>query len=538
MRASSARALVAVCALVLASCSSGNKTADNVSPERTTGLHLISSANAENNDPPGPWDPQPGEELADLVQIRSVGGVLKAVLDVDSRLMYVSGSRLKVRNFNDELIGPTMHVRPGERIEVTFTNGMTEPTNIHYHGLHVSPLDLSDNVFRAFKPGATDASVVTLPPDHPLGTYWYHVHFHGISEGQVGGGLSGLLIVDGLEDRLPPAMHDITQRQLAIRDVRTVAGDNAIILDQTNYMKTDATTRLVNGQYEPKFSIREGETQLWRIANIGSDLFYDIALGDQTSGVLPFAVIAEDGNPVWEVWSQDHLPLPPGKRYDVLVQGGKPGDYNLGTLAIPGGPPPSNAVPLLAKLTVTPDGGRKPDPLPTTIATPDEKSHHDLSTATPDGTNREFAFSFGTGVALINNKEFNINRLDVPVGLGATEEWTLLNKTPMPHPFHIHVNPFQVMSINDVPYKARSLEDVVSVPPRFNCDGAKPPNCTPGKVVIRQRYEDFHGWFVFHCHILGHEDQGMMMNVQVLAPGDVEGPPPHDLVAHDAVMHA
>ena len=122
--------------------------------------------------------------------------------------------------------------------------------------------------------------------------------------------------------------------------------------------------------------------------------------------------------------------------------------------------------------------------------------------------------------------------------LGTTEEWTLLNKTPMPHPFHIHVNPFQVMSINDVPYTAHSHEDVVSVPPRFNCDGAKPPNCTPGKVVIRQRYEDFHGWFVFHCHILGHEDQGMMMNVQVLAPGDVEGPPPHDLVAHDAVMHA
>ena len=103
---------------------------------------------------------------------------------------------------------------------------------------------------------------------------------------------------------------------------------------------------------------------------------------------------------------------------------------------------------------------------------------------------------------MIDGKQFNPNRVDQHVKLGAVEQWTIKNATTEQHPFHIHVNDFEVMSIAGQPYDARSLQDTVNLP--------------PGKeVVIRMRFADFTGKFVYHCHILNHEDNGMMGVVEV-----------------------
>ena len=107
------------------------------------------------------------------------------------------------------------------------------------------------------------------------------------------------------------------------------------------------------------------------------------------------------------------------------------------------------------------------------------------------------------------------------------EEWTLRNRAPEEHPFHIHINAFQVMSVNGRPYPAHGLQDVVTIP--------RMRNGTPGEVVIRIPFRHFTGHFVFHCHILGHEDAGMMMTVQVRRKGEPVTPPPTGLTVQHAL---
>jgi FtsP/CotA-like multicopper oxidase with cupredoxin domain len=142
------------------------------------------------------------------------------------------------------------------------------------------------------------------------------------------GGLSGLIVVEGLERLLPRRLRGIPQRQIAIRDL-PADPDNPgeAALSSAEIDTTAATTRLVNGLLKPRTTMRAGETQLWRLANIGTDLFYQVQLEGHR-----FRVIAEDGSPVWRVRTARTLLLPPGKRYDVLVEAGRPGSYRFRTL--------------------------------------------------------------------------------------------------------------------------------------------------------------------------------------------------------------
>ncbi len=197
-------AILAVSALVVAGCSdSGDEPSDLGEAETTTTLPA--------------WNPQPGQlPFEEPQQIPAQAGNVAVTLDVKAQTIMVSGQPLAATPFEatpaggtklvPKIDGPTIHVSPGGTITVTFVNDLTNDTNIHYHGLHVSPLDKSDNVFRTFAPKTTHESVVNLPANHPAGTYWYHVHYHGDTQLQVNGGLSGMLIVDGVEAALPPEL--------------------------------------------------------------------------------------------------------------------------------------------------------------------------------------------------------------------------------------------------------------------------------------------------------------------------------------------
>jgi FtsP/CotA-like multicopper oxidase with cupredoxin domain len=130
---------------------------------------------------------------------------------------------------------------------------------------------------------------------------------------------------------------------------------------------------------------------------------------------------------------------------------------------------------------------------------------------------RTFVFSFGKGAtfrALINGEQFTVGKNNVVPILGTVEQWTLINRSPEDHPFHIHVNDFQVMSVDGKPFHANGLQDVVVIPKNG------------GRVVIRNPFDDFTGHYVFHCHILGHEDAGMMQTVDVVRRGQKPTPPP------------
>ncbi len=227
-------------------------------------------------DKPLTWEPKSGLPFTEPVQLYSRHGVLRVDLTARRGVTNVSGSQVVAQPFNGRLIGPTLHVHPGDTIEATIKNAIDHETNIHYHGLHVDPNGISDNVFRTFHPGQTVKSVVKLPLGHSPGTYWYHVHLHGLTESQVMGGLSGLLVVEGLQRLLPRRLQHVQQRQLAIRNLQTI-GDK-VVTNDADIDPTRPSALLVNGLLLPKLSLRSGETQLWRIGNIGSDLFYDVAL--------------------------------------------------------------------------------------------------------------------------------------------------------------------------------------------------------------------------------------------------------------------
>lgn len=461
------------------------------------------------------WTPVAGLPLTSPKQIYSRNGVLRVTLEAKRGAVEVSGAQVTAQSFNGNLVGPTLHVRPGDTLDVTFKNQTDQDTNIHYHGLHVRPTGISDNVFRIFTPGRTVRSIVKLPADHATGTLWYHAHLHGLTEGQVMGGMSGLLIVEGLNRLLPRPLRRITERQLAIRNVQTI-GD-AVVDEGRNVSGQTPGPLTINGLLMPRFSIRSGETQLWRLANIGPDIFYDVALPG-----TKFTVVAEDGTPVWSTFKTDHLVLDPGKRYDVLVQGGRPGTYTLETRKYGGG---FNR-PRRDLATVTVTGPQAPRSayarLPKSIDTPSTPIGR-----MPVARRRKFVFTFGTSrtggfEALINNKMFRDGVNNVVPILGTVEEWKLINRSDEEHPFHIHVNDFQVMSVNGKPYHARGLQDIVTIP-------------VGGNVVIRNPFRDFTGHFVFHCHILGHEDAGMMQTVDVIRRGERPTPPPLMHGGHDGM---
>ncbi len=455
---------------------------------------------AERADTPADWKPVAGQALVEPQQLYpAANGILSVDLTARRHVIDVSGAPILAQPFGNTLVGPTMHVSPGDTLRTIVDNRTSEMTNIHFHGMHVSPKGKGDNVFRMFRPGTKSHSTIHIPLDHEPGTYWYHVHMHGSTEEQVMGGMSGLLIVDGLEDRLPPELQGITERQLAIRDLETKGG--SVIMNSAKIDPAGPTTRLVDAQLRPTMSMGSGETQLWRIANVGADLFYDIELEGHT-----FTVLGEDGDPRWDVVQQDHLVLPPGKRFDVLVQGGEPGTYNLITRKFDEGfqrLPKST----LASVEVTGPPAQPTTDLPTSMNT----TAGDLSDA-PIAKKRRFVFTLDTKgggfKAEINGETFDPNVVNVRAQLGTVEQWTLVNHSSEDHPFHIHVNDFQVMSVNGKPYDAHGLQDVVIIPKHG------------GKVVIRNPFLDFTGEFVFHCHILGHEDAGMMQTVKVVRGGN------------------
>ncbi len=137
----------------------------------------------------------------------------------------------------------------------------------------------------------------------------------------------------------------------------------------------------------------------------------------------------------------------------------------------------------------------------------------------------------GNFAPAINGVQFSPTNLPLvsPI-LGEVQQWTLINDTLDDHPFHIHVNDFEVMSRNGVPQKANGLKDVVIIPKQRMVAG----KLVPGTIVMRTRFTDFDGWFVFHCHILDHEDFGMMATIQVRKSAVVPITPPPDAEGHTA----
>jgi len=444
--------------------------------------------------------PLAGMNFSKPVDVYSKDGVLQTTLVADYKIGKVDNQTITAMVYNGSLPGPTYHVYPGDRVEIDLVNNLNESTNLHFHGMHVSPGNNSnnvpsDNVLLDVAPGKTQHYTVNIPKDHDPGTNWYHSHLHMLSYGQVSAGLSGLFIVEGLEKLLPKPLQNITTQTLAMRDFPF---DNLFVTTHNLSNTMSGHERLtVNGEVNPVINIKSGETQLWHLANIGSENELTLELPGNK-----FHVIAEDGSPVWKVWSNDTLFFPSGKRFDVLVTANGSGSIPLGSPNNPFTAPYDMHV-----ATVNVQGNqndvKSADILPTSLIPKRDLSNANIANYRV----LNFSSNDRDWIYTINNTKFDPNRIDIKPKLGTVEEWKLVNLDKISsgniHPFHIHVNDFQVISVNGKPYDAHGYQDTVILP-------------TEGEVIIRIPFEDFVGKSVFHCHLMFHGDFGMMGTFEVV----------------------
>lgn len=457
----------------------------------------------------------------------------------------LSGKHVSGQAYDGGFVAPTMHLTPGRTATIVLVNHLPVATNLHFHGLHVSPSEHSDDAFLCVNPGKTLTYKLDLPADHPQGTYWYHSHAMGTScasagmsdasmtdkavpgmdsqatrtertsarnvgrgdvENQISAGLSGALIVGDDRALLPSALQGVTAHTLVFKDAQIDRTGHIVQNgDFTSINSDDPTVRLVNGQLRPTLTMHPGETQLWRLVNAGADIFYELQLDG-----YHFTVVGEDGHPVAQATTADTLLLSPAKRYDVLVTAGpQNGDTWLRTLAYQGGPA-GDSYPQDELLKVSVNGPAQIPLPPLTGAMP--TASPDLAAAAVAQHRTVVLAENKAGTRFsINHQRFAMNSsvFSTPARVGTVEEWTIYNTTGKIHPFHVHTDAFQVMSVNGVakPYTGR--QDIIPVPNEV--DGV------PGKVVIRIPFDDYTGQVMFHCHIATHEDNGMMSFINVVS---------------------
>ena len=432
--------------------------------------------------------------LRQLPEFSSVNGVLNATFDLKPQTIDLGdGVSFEGYTYNGEYAGPVLRVHPGDVMHIKLTNNISDMTNLHFHGLHTSPLENGDNIYIQVKPGDSFDYEVKIAPTQSPGLYWYHPHIHGISERLVNGGLSGMLIVDGFEKQFPE-MDGIKVQAMIVKEYAVEETKNPAIARLHRLVQT------INGQLLSSISMHKGETQLWQIANPGANDFFHLSLKGHT-----FRVVGRDGVSTNQETIADRIDLGPASRVEVLVDAGEqPGSYDLVSEQTPTGLGADKTDSrVLANVVVDGEGTSVP------------VSHLTSFPAKPDLTTqkitnyRTFAFTENAlkGEYYINGKLFDHERIDTRVPVGATEEWTIRNDSDDTHVFHIHQMHFQVVEINGKPQPFDGYLDTVRVPER-------------GEVRLLMPFTDpeMVGQFIYHCHVLEHEDKGMMANIEVYDP--------------------
>jgi FtsP/CotA-like multicopper oxidase with cupredoxin domain len=440
-----------------------------------------------------------GEPFRNPPIISSVDGVIDEEFDVLFSDNEVNGKQFTSPTYNGLYTPPVLKVNPGDTIRLRVRNFIDQMTNVHYHGMNVSPLSPSDDIFIMIPPTGDFDYVVQVPEDHPVGMFYYHAHLFGLTEYQIMSGLSGGLIVNGILDPFPQ-LDGITQQVMYLKDVQIIDGT----VPQGDDIDISAPTNpTVNGQTNPVLSIRPGETQFWQIANIGADHYYDLELeGHQ------FYEIERDGNRHNQTVIKDDEYMPTASRVGVLVQGGKPGVYRLRAKKISTGPQ-GDQYGGETVLTMVVEGDPVENPIELPISQAQFPVVENLCDQ-PVQRDRNFVFSETENgdTFFINGKEFDPERVDTVVQIGNLERWTIQNTTQELHVFHIHLTDFQVCEVNGVEQPFIGYQDTVNLP----FEGQDPAWEGPGEVVIVIDFRNpiIEGKAVYHCHIGQHEDNGMM----------------------------
>jgi blue copper oxidase len=407
--------------------------------------------------------------------------------------------------FNGDYLGPTLRAKRGERVVVNVANALDEPTTVHWHGMHL-PARMDGGPHQTVEPRATWSPTWTI--DQPAATLWYHPHPHGETETHVYRGLAGMFLLDDDSASTTKLPHEY-----GVDDVPVIVQDRNFKRDgQLDYERGQSgtgilgDTLLVNGTVGPYLEVTTERVRL-RLLNASNARTYDFGLADDRS----FALVGTDGGLLAAPHTTKRIRLSPAERAEIVVEL-RPGEQ----IALRSYPPEPDAGFAgghisggqdafdVLQLRAAPDLAPSPA-LPRMLA-PVERIDPGSATRT-----RTFRL---TGQS-INGSSMDMGRIDETVDKGATEIWEISGQDDISHNFHVHGVQFQVLSVagEEPPPELRGWKDTVFI------EGRQPVRI----VVPFPAYTDQATPYMFHCHLLLHEDRGMMGQFVVVEPGQQAG---------------
>lgn len=502
----------------------------------------------------------PGSNVQNPPALFSEEGTLKVNLSYN-RTTDADGRTLYCFTTSDGTESPTLHVRPGDHLIVNVKNNLPTPApasamkmstnaatvcgdatmdassvNIHYHGTNVSPACHQDEVIHTLiNSGQTFSYNIAFPTDEPPGLYWYHPHVHGIAETAVLGGASGAIIVDGIEN-FQPAVAGLPERVLVVRD-QNVAGQP---MPGGAVPSWDLTLNYVPIAYPALtpavIRMNQGGQEFWRVVNASADTILDLqVLYDGKAQTLLLVgldgvpVGSQDGTHQGQLIPVKDFRLPPASRVEFIVSGPTSSvkTAQFLTQAINTGVFGDNDTQRTLATIVGGEGDDGSTKLAAVTGQPWKPRFADLAT-TPVTTQRHLYFSENATqtqffITVDGQTPVVFSASNPPAVIttqGSVEDWTIENQAKENHEFHFHQIHFLVLSQDNFqtngsqPVQAiqGQLMDMIEIP---YWDGNVNHPFPSVKVRMDFRGPDI-GDFVYHCHILNHEDQGMMAIIRVL----------------------
>ncbi|GAC1540023.1 MAG: hypothetical protein NVS2B17_15900 [Candidatus Velthaea sp.] len=486
----------------------------------------------------------PPDVFPAIPEIRSSHGVARVSLDVV--IDPVTG--FPAFSWNAQLGEvPTIRVQPGDTIDMTVHNLATplmhrpDDVNVHFHGLTVSPrAPGDDSLMTLAHPGQTLHYRVAIPRDHEPGLYWYHPHAHGESYYEVTNGMSGAIVIEGMQQHLP-ALAAMRERIIMLRDVPSGPGfvddDMPVTGMAAMAPRPPSIPRPLGGkpcraerglqptlnrQPNAHIGIRPGERQFFRVVNASAARYYDLRVDRAT-----LQLVALDGIPLDAYRGTPPVrPVPsvriaPGGRAEFVVSAASEPSALRSACIDSGMAGDANPAVVLAQLVDPLAGFGKPSatlPAHADLARIGAPLPDNLLSRPPaaPAVKRLIRLTEDARGFYINGKAFDMSGAPAIVArLGTLEEWLIENMTDEVHAFHIHQVHFAAESIDGAPVQTRNWADTVDVPPRKR---GHAKSTIPGRLRILVDFRDpvVRGTFVYHCHILDHEDRGMMAKIRVL----------------------
>jgi blue copper oxidase len=441
-----------------------------------------------------------------LIDANRVGNVLK--LRVASGLHeFYKGKRTRTLGYSAPVLGPVLRFRRGDHVEMSVENALDTPTTVHWHGLLV-PGDVDGGPQSEIEPGAIWRG--TLPIDQAAATLWYHPHPHHDTARQTYLGLAGLIIVDDGDHLGLPHDYGFDDLPVIIQD-RTFGSNGSLDYDVDELgliygVRGDMV--IVNGAIQPVAKVPAGWVRL-RLLNGANAQNFDLRFRDRRS----FQVIASDGGLLSRPVPMTRLRISPAERFEILVDfsNGRPALMETG---------PDQVMGIFGAISENNTDDFVPvmrfEPASATAATKRLPSRLvDLEAINPENAvqRRQFVLNNGVcgqkmrmssqsnmpAIVGINGRTHDPNRIDVETKRGTTEVWEITS-VGMAHPFYIHGALFRILLLDDKPPPDHltGWKDVVLV------EGSAKLLVKFTKPATREHP------FMYHCHILEHEDAGMM----------------------------